>query len=46
MAKLKHPTAGTVIEVEGDLADKYLSLGWEEEKPKRTRRSSKATDEE
>lgn len=46
MAKLKHPITGTVVEVEGRLAEKYQALGWEEDKPKRTRRSSKATDEE
>jgi len=49
MARLKNPTTGTVVDVEGDLADRYRATGWEEdkpEKPKRTRRTKSADDEE
>lgn len=50
MPKLKHPTVGTVVTVEGDLADRYRAAGWAEEsatqdkatseKPKQGRRSN------
>lgn len=34
--RLVHPTAGTVVDLEGDLADRYVAAGWEEvDKPKR-----------
>lgn len=31
MPRLTHPTAGTVVHVEGSLADEYKRHGWQEE---------------
>lgn len=28
MARLQHPTAGTVVDIEGDLFDRYRASGW------------------
>jgi len=53
LARLIHPTAGTVVTVEGNLEDRYRAAGWSEEgqqeeatseKPK-TRRSRKTSTE-
>ena len=42
MAALKHPTAGTVIVVEGDLEQRYRARGWvDTEKLKPKHRKSK-----
>ena len=34
MARLVHPTAGTVVTVEGDLESLYRATGWAEESAK------------
>ena len=28
MARVQHPTAGTVVTLEGDLLERYLAAGW------------------
>lgn len=39
--RLQHPTTGTVVHVEGDLAERYLAAGWiDTSKPKRTRKAN------
>lgn len=42
MPALKHPTAGTVVVVEGDLEKRYRARGWvDAEKPKPKHRKPK-----
>lgn len=46
MARLTHPTAGTVVHVEGDIEIAYRESGWvdveeQTEKPKRGRSAKK-----
>lgn len=38
--RLQHPTRGTVVEVSGELADRYLAAGWRDTEAKPASKSA------
>jgi hypothetical protein len=45
LARLIHPTAGTVVTVEGDLESQYRAAGWFEESDQQEQAPSEKPDE-